>query len=61
MRPKLFLQVCSLEARTRMSYRVDFWINALVGFAVEMIVVWYLWLAVFEQSEAGAIGGRGDP
>ena len=38
----LFLQVASLEARTRLSYRVDFWVNALVGFVVEMVVVWYL-------------------
>jgi len=55
---RLFLHVCSLEARTRMAYRVDFWINALVGFAVEFAVVWFLWDAVFRASETSLVGGR---
>jgi ABC-2 type transport system permease protein len=55
---RLFGQVMSLEARTRFSYRVDFWINALVGFLVEMVVAWYLWDAVFSATGDATIGGR---
>ena len=58
MNPRLFGQVMSLEARTRFSYRVDFWINALVSFGVEMIVVWYLWDAIFRATGSATIGGR---
>ena len=58
MTPRLFLQVASLEARTRLSYRVDFWINAVVGFAVELLVAWFLWDAIFSASGAETIGGR---
>jgi len=58
MNARLFGQVASLEARTRFSYRVDFWINAVVGFAVEMIVVWYLWDAIFATTGEAEIGGR---
>ena len=58
MSPRLFFEVASLEARTRFSYRVDFWINALVSFAVEMVVVWFLWDAIFEATGKATIGGR---
>jgi len=57
MRPRLFLQVLSLEARTRMSYRVDFWLNAIVGFLVEFGVIWFLWTAMFQESGRELIGG----
>lgn len=57
MRPALFWNVVSLEARTRMSYRADFWINAIVGFLVELGIVWYLWAAMFRESGRSAIGG----
>ena len=58
MNAGLFLQVASLEARTRLSYRVDFWVNALVGFVVEMVVVWYLWDAMFAATGEETISGR---
>ncbi len=58
MRPRLFWQILSLEVRTRMSYRVDFWLNAVAGFLVELAVVWFLWQAVFHESGRQFIGGR---
>jgi ABC-2 type transport system permease protein len=59
--PRLFLQVMSLEARTQFSYRVDFWINAVLSFGVEIMVAWYLWSAIFEASGETEIGGRTFP
>jgi len=55
---RLFLQVMSLEARTKFSYRVDFWINAVLRFGAEMLVAWFLWDAIFEASGESEIGGR---
>jgi ABC-2 type transport system permease protein len=57
MSPRLFLHVVSLEARNRMSYRAEFWLNALVGFFVELAVVYFLWQAMFDESGSDAIGG----
>jgi len=57
MRPHLFWKIKSLESRTRMSYRVDFWINVAVGFIVEFGIAWYLWQAIFAQSGSDKIGG----
>ena len=36
MRPRVLWQVFSVEARKRMSYRTDFWINSLGGLAVNI-------------------------
>jgi ABC-2 type transport system permease protein len=55
--PRLFWQIASLEARTRMSYRVDFWLNVAAGFLVEFGIAWYLWRAVFDHATAATIGG----
>lgn len=57
MRARTFLHVMSLEARTRMSYRADFWINAIIGFASEFALVWFLWWAMFRESGRDTIGG----
>ena len=57
MRPALFWKIMSLESRTRMSYRVDFWINVAVGFLVEFGIAWFLWRAIFDQSGGQRIGG----
>jgi len=54
---RLFFQVVSMEARRRMSYRVDFWINAIAGFAAEFAIVWFLWKAMFAESGATVIAG----
>ena len=57
MSPRLFLRVCSIEARTRMSYRVDFWLNTVVGFFAQFGLVWFLWQAMFAAEDAETIGG----
>lgn len=57
MRPALFLQVVSTEARRRMSYRVDFWLTAVVGFAAEFGVVFFVWQALFAESGKTVMGG----
>lgn len=57
MRLALFGHLASIEARARFSYRVDFWLNALVSFAVEMVVVWFLWDSIYRATDDELIGG----
>ena len=57
MTARLFLQIASMEARRRMSYRVDFWLTALVGFAAQFGVVYFLWTALFAESGKTTMGG----
>lgn len=57
MTPRLLINVLTMEARRLMSYRVDFWINALVAFFVQIGVVYFLWKAVFSESGKQIIGG----
>jgi ABC-2 type transport system permease protein len=48
----VFWSFAGVEARKRMSYRVDFWVNAVVSFVTELGVAWFIVLAMF------AGGGR---
>ena len=57
IQPRLLWRVTSLEARTHMSYRVDFWLNAVVGFVADFGVVYFLWMAVFRESGFAADAG----
>lgn len=57
MSPRLFLKVVSLEARTKLSYRVEFWLAAVASFAADFGVVWFVWMAMFRESGAATIGG----
>jgi ABC-2 type transport system permease protein len=57
MSPRVFLHVLSVELRTQLSYRADFWINAFAGFLAEFGVTWFLWAAVFAESGKTMIGG----
>lgn len=59
MRPRLFLQVLSVESRKLMSYRADFWITSFLGLAVELAVAFFLWRAIFAASGEREIGGFG--
>ena len=52
-----FLKVISLEAKARMSYRLDFWASAIIGFVTEFAVLWFLWNAIFEETKADSIAG----
>jgi ABC-2 type transport system permease protein len=55
--PRLFLRIASTEARRKMSYRADFWIQAFVVIAVEAGIYWFLWHSVFRESGRAGIGG----
>lgn len=50
MRPKLFAQVLSIEARKLMSYRFDFWINSVVGIVAQFVLVYSLWAAIMPEA-----------
>jgi ABC-2 type transport system permease protein len=58
VRARLFWHVASVEARAHMSYRVDFWLNVVVGFAAQFVLVWFLWKEIFRQSGTALVGGR---
>jgi ABC-2 type transport system permease protein len=55
--PRLFGRIAATEARRRMSYRADFWIQALVVTAVEAGLYWYLWTSLFRESGKTEIAG----
>ncbi len=57
MNPRVFLHVLSVELRSQLSYRADFWINAFAGFLAEFGVAWFVWAAVFHESGKTHIGG----
>jgi len=59
MSPRLFARLVSMETRKGMSYRGDFWIDAVATFAVEMTVAFFLWRAIFAESGNAEIGGFG--
>jgi ABC-2 type transport system permease protein len=47
MRPKLFWEIFTVEARKKMSYRADFWINSVAGIFVHLSFYWFLTYALF--------------
>lgn len=57
MRVGVLWQIFSVEARKRMSYRTDFWINSLGGLAVNLTVYWALTTAMFHSSGKPLIAG----
>ena len=54
---RLFGRIVGQEVRTRLSYRVDFWLNAIVGFLAQFGLVYFVWQAMFRESGAERIGG----
>ena len=56
-RLRLFLEIWSLETRKAMSYRVDFWIDAVAVFLTELALAYFVWLAIFEQTGRERLGG----
>jgi ABC-2 type transport system permease protein len=48
---RLFWKIAGIEARKRMAYRTDFWLNALVSFVTELGVAYFIVLAMFGSSE----------
>lgn len=57
MNPSVLWHVLTVEARKRMTYRADFWINSLGGLAVHLSVYWALTAAMFHSSGQPVIGG----
>ena len=57
LRPDLFRQILSMEARKQMSYRADFWLSSFVAFAAELAVAYFLWQAIFSASGKEVIAG----
>ena len=57
MSPRLFVHVMSLEVRRSLTYRADFWIQALLTFLAELALAWFLWRGVFDASGSTTIGG----
>jgi ABC-2 type transport system permease protein len=57
MSPRLFWHVASMGARRSMSYRADFWIQALVTFGAELGLAWFLWRGVLDASGEVALAG----
>jgi len=51
----LFWKIAGIEARKRMAYRTDFWINSLVAFVTELGVAYFLVEAMF--AGAPQLGG----
>jgi ABC-2 type transport system permease protein len=57
MRLRLFGKIFTIEARKRMAYRTDFWINSVVGILVNFSVFWFLTHAMFAASGRATLGG----
>lgn len=57
MTARLFLRVMATEAKKRLTYRVDFWLQAFVVFGVEALLAWAVWKAVFVESGSDRISG----
>ncbi len=53
----LFFHLMNLETKKLMSYRVDFWLTMLVNLVVNLLVLWTLWTAIFNESGKEVIGG----
>jgi ABC-2 type transport system permease protein len=48
---RLFWRIAGIEARKRMAYRADFWLNALVAFVTELGMAYFIVLAMFSGSQ----------
>lgn len=57
MRLRLYAQAFGIQARKLMSYRADFWTNAVVTFFVELAAAYFLWTAIFRETGHAEIGG----
>ena len=57
MNLRLFVQVLSIEVRKLMSYRTDFWLSSVVGFLAHFGVAYFLWRAIFRESDQTVIAG----
>ena len=56
VRPLLFFHIVTTEARKLMSYRADFWLSSIVGLVAGIVIPYFLWSAIFEESGKTQIG-----
>ncbi len=56
MRLILFWNIFTIEARKQMSYRVDFWLNTVVGLVAGIVIPYFLWLNIYAESGQTRIG-----
>lgn len=54
---RLLVAAAATEARRTMAYRLDFWVQAAVVFAIELGLAWFLWSAVYDEAGVEQIGG----
>ncbi|MFM1847542.1 MAG: hypothetical protein RL417_1016 [Pseudomonadota bacterium] len=52
-----FLEILALELRRRFAYRADFWIRSILSVAVQGILGYAVWAAVFGATGMTAVGG----
>jgi ABC-2 type transport system permease protein len=52
-----FKALCATEFKKMFSYRVDFWLQFFVSVAVELLVAYSLWKALYTQQGTTLIGG----
>ena len=57
MTAKMFFEIFAIECRRLMSYRADFWVNALMNFVAGIMVPYFLWGAMYKMSDSTTIGG----
>lgn len=57
MRLRLAWSILTLETRRRMSYRIDFWVTALAGLAVQVAVLYFVLAAMFREGGRDQAGG----
>ncbi len=57
MNARTFTHAVSLEIRTLLSYRVDFWMSFLLGVLTFVVANYFLWEAVFRTQGAEVIRG----
>ena len=57
MKASLFLRILGQEIRTRLSYRIDFWLNTFFGFLTSFGIAYFVWDAMFRESGSERIGG----
>lgn len=53
-----YAAIAGMQARKLMSYRGDFWINALVGFVAQAGIIYALWQSAFREAGVAEIAGR---
>jgi|CXWL01.1.fsa_nt_gi ABC-2 type transport system permease protein len=65
MTSRLFLTVLGMESRRAMSYRVDFWLQVVASFAVNLTVAYFVWHGIFQAADhatgSARIGGYDEP